>query len=152
MRALVLTHRMLAFLTVSVFAGLLVAGLVVPFAGMAGAATKAVAAGMDNLPEDFETPPQAQQSKVLMNNGEVLATFYEENRIYVPLSEISPLMQQAQIAIEDNRFYEHGAMDLRGTLRALVRNTLVRCRYPGRLHHHPAAREAGPDQHRETGR
>ena len=123
MRALVLTHRMLAFLMVSVFAGLLVAGLVVPFAGMAGAATKAVAAGMDNLPEDFETPPQAQQSKVLMNNGEVLATFYEENRIYVPLSEISPLMQQAQIAIEDNRFYEHGAMDLRGTLRALVRNT-----------------------------
>ena len=30
-------------------------------------------------------------------------------------------MQKAQLAIEDSRFYEHGAMDLRGTLRAVVR-------------------------------
>ncbi|OYO15424.1 penicillin-binding protein [Enemella evansiae] len=123
MRALMFTNRMLAFVMVSVFAGLLVAGLVVPFAGMAGAASRAAATGMNTLPAELETPPQPQQSKVLMANGEVLATFWEENRIYKPLSEISPLMQQAQIAIEDNRFYEHGAMDIRGTLRALVTNT-----------------------------
>ena len=32
-------------------------------------------------------------------------------------------MRQAQLAIEDHRFYEHGALDFKGTLRALVRNT-----------------------------
>ena len=33
-----------------------------------------------------------------------------------------PLMQQALLAIEDRRFYEHGPVDLRGILRALVTN------------------------------
>ena len=32
-------------------------------------------------------------------------------------------MRQAQLAIEDHRFYEHGALDFKGTLRALVRNS-----------------------------
>jgi membrane peptidoglycan carboxypeptidase len=32
-------------------------------------------------------------------------------------------MRQAQIAIEDHRFYEHGALDFKGTMRALVRNS-----------------------------
>ena len=41
----------------------------------------------------------------------------------MPLSKIAPVMRQAQLAIEDHRFYEHGALDLRGTMRALVRNS-----------------------------
>ena len=32
-------------------------------------------------------------------------------------------MRQAQIAIEDHRYYEHGALDFKGTMRALVRNS-----------------------------
>ena len=32
-------------------------------------------------------------------------------------------MRQAQLAIEDHRYYEHGALDFKGTLRALVRNS-----------------------------
>ncbi|MDR0990330.1 MAG: penicillin-binding protein, partial [Propionibacteriaceae bacterium] len=38
------------------------------------------------------------------------------------LDEISPLMRQAQIDIEDERFYDHGAMDLKGTFRAFLSN------------------------------
>ncbi len=53
----------------------------------------------------------------------MLAEFYDENRTYKPLSEIAPVMRQAQIAIEDHRYYEHGAIDTRATMRALVRNT-----------------------------
>ena len=60
---------------------------------------------------------------VCMANGKVLANFYDENRIYVPLNKIAPVMRQAQVAIEDHRYYEHGALDLNGTLRALVRNS-----------------------------
>ena len=58
-----------------------------------------------------------------MANGELLARFYDENRVPVPLGKIAPVMRQAQIAIEDHRFYEHGALDFKGTLRALIRNS-----------------------------
>ena len=116
-------YRALMFVVVSIFAGVLVAGLFIPFAGMAGAATKAVSSGMEHIPAELETPPQSERSRVLLANGEVLATFWEENRVYVPLAEMNPNMAKAQIAIEDHRFYEHGALDVRATLRALVRNT-----------------------------
>ena len=70
----------------------------------------------------FDTPAQSQRSKVLDANGDVLTYFYEENRVYVELDKIAPVMQQAMIAIEDHRFYEHGPLDLTGTLRALINN------------------------------
>ena len=56
---------------------------------------------------------------------EALAGLYDqvwEERRVVPLGEIPPRMVQAVLAAEDNRFYEHGAIDVRGILRALVRN------------------------------
>ena len=40
----------------------------------------------------------------------------------MPLTEVAPVMRQAVVAIEDSRFYEHGGIDLRGTLRAFVNN------------------------------
>ncbi|MGO4430971.1 transglycosylase domain-containing protein, partial [Streptomyces sp. MCAF7] len=43
-------------------------------------------------------------------------------RTIVDLKDISPYMQQAIIAIEDARFYEHGAIDPKGVLRALNNN------------------------------
>ena len=41
---------------------------------------------------------------------------------YTVLSDININMQNAQIAIEDKRFYKHGAIDIIGTVRALVVN------------------------------
>lgn len=38
------------------------------------------------------------------------------------LKQISPIMLKAIVAIEDDRFYEHGALDMKGTLRALLQN------------------------------
>ena len=52
----------------------------------------------------------------------VLATFFDENREYVPLDKISPEMQMAQVAIEDHRFFEHGAIDLQSIIRAAIGN------------------------------
>jgi penicillin-binding protein 1A len=43
----------------------------------------------------------------------------------VPLTEISPLLQQAVIAAEDARFYEHKGVDDRGIVRAAVTNLLT---------------------------
>lgn len=116
-------YSLLMFFVVSALGGLLLAGLVVPTAGVAAEITKSSAKLVEQIPAEFETPPQAVGSKVLMADGSELTTFYDDNRVYVPLSEIAPIMQQAQVAVEDQRFFDHGALDLRGTLRALVRTS-----------------------------
>ncbi|MFN8118226.1 MAG: transglycosylase domain-containing protein [Micropruina glycogenica] len=113
-------YSLVMFLVVSVLGGLLIAGLVVPAAGVSAEVSKSTAAAMDALPAELVEVPLAQKSKVLLADGSTLVNFYDENRQYVTLDKIAPIMQKAQIAIEDHRFYEHGAMDLQGTLRALV--------------------------------
>jgi membrane peptidoglycan carboxypeptidase len=122
-RAGSLAYSLVMFVVVSILAGVLVAGLFIPFAGMAGVTSNAAAAELKSLPAELATPAPATRSKVLMGNGKTLAYFYDENRIPVKLKNIAPIMRQAQIAIEDHRFYEHGALDFKGTMRALVRNS-----------------------------
>ncbi len=122
-RAGSLAYSLVMFVVVSILAGVLVAGLFIPFAGMAGVTSNAAAAELESLPAELATPAPATRSKVLMGNGKTLAYFYDENRIPVKLKSITPIMRQAQIAIEDHRYYEHGALDFKGTMRALVRNS-----------------------------
>ncbi|TBT88581.1 penicillin-binding protein [Propioniciclava sinopodophylli] len=116
-------YSALMFVLVSVLGGVLVAGLAVPTAGIGAELAKVSAVALQAIPKDIETPPPAEGSTVLMADGTVLTNFFDENRAYVPLSEISPAMKQAQLAVEDQRFYAHGALDFRGTLRALVRTS-----------------------------
>ncbi|WP_091408996.1 transglycosylase domain-containing protein [Friedmanniella luteola] len=122
-RAGSVAYSLVMFVIVSVLAGVLVAGLFVPLAGMAGVSSKAAATELESLPTELSTPAPPTRSRVLMANGKTLAYFYDENRVPVELDEIAPVMRQAQLAIEDHRYYEHGALDLKGTLRALVRNS-----------------------------
>ena len=117
----VLSH-LLVMVAVAVVLGVVVAGLAIPFAGMAGLGARNVAKTMDNLPEELKTEDLSQRSTILDANGNRLASVYDENRITVPLKGISRTMVKAVVAIEDYRFYQHGALDLRGTLRALVTN------------------------------
>ena len=42
------------------------------------------------------------------------------NRQQLPLAEISPWLQKATVAVEDRRFWDHGALDYVGILRAAV--------------------------------
>lgn len=107
---------------VSAVLGVLAAGLVVPLVGAIGYGTNAAARSMQNLPEELKAAPLAQRTRVLGRDGELIATFYDENRVNVPLSRVAPIMKEALIAIEDYRFYEHGALDVKGTLRAFVSN------------------------------
>ena len=116
-------YSLTMFAIVSVLAGVLVAGLFVPYAGLAGMGSKAAAAELNSLPTELATPTPPTRSTVYMADGKVLAYFYDENRIPVALDKIAPIMRQAQLAIEDHRYYEHGALDVKGTLRALVRNS-----------------------------
>jgi membrane peptidoglycan carboxypeptidase len=111
------------FLTVCVLAGGLVAGLALPLVGGAAVAAKTAAQDFQALPSDLQAGTPAQASVVLASDGTRIATFYDENRVAVPLSKVALVMKKAILAIEDVRFYDHGGVDLKGTLRALVSNS-----------------------------
>jgi membrane peptidoglycan carboxypeptidase len=117
----VLSH-LLVMVAVAAVLGVVVAGLAIPFAGIAGIGARNVARTMDNLPEELQTDELPQRTTILDANGNRLASYYDENRIIVPLKGISRTMVKAIVAIEDYRFYQHGALDLKGTLRALITN------------------------------
>ncbi len=106
----------------SVLAGLLVAAMLVPAAAFAGVTMSRLTQAIIDLPADLADDPAAQTTRVLSSNGKKMAYFYRENRQDVPLAQISSTMQQAILAIEDNRFYSHGALDLQGTVRAAINN------------------------------
>jgi penicillin-binding protein 1A len=64
-----------------------------------------------------------ESTRIFDRNGALVANIHgDEDRVVVPLSDISPNMPRAVMAIEDNRFYQHSGIDIRGTLRALVQN------------------------------
>jgi penicillin-binding protein 1A len=67
-------------------------------------------------------PKSAPAITLLARDGSTLARFGTHWGEFVAVHEISPLLTQAVVAIEDRRFYEHGGMDAMGVLRALWRN------------------------------
>lgn len=52
----------------------------------------------------------------------LIGEFGEERRNFVPIAEIPDVMKKAVLAIEDDRFYEHGGVDFIGVLRAGLAN------------------------------
>ncbi|MCX6461573.1 MAG: transglycosylase domain-containing protein [Actinobacteria bacterium] len=111
------------FALISVVAGVVVAGIALPLIGTAGVASRNAVENFQSLPAELDAPPLPQQSVVLASDGSRLATLFFQNRIEVPISKIAPVMQKAIVAIEDSRFYEHGGIDVRGTMRAVVSNS-----------------------------
>ncbi|HXB49159.1 MAG TPA: transglycosylase domain-containing protein [Streptosporangiaceae bacterium] len=105
----------------SVVAGLLVSGMALTVTGMAGIATRDAVATFDNLPvPDVSQVPS--RSEILDSRGRLIAYYYPNHIYRVPVSygQIAPSMREAIVAIEDSRFYQHGAIDVHGTMRAIV--------------------------------
>jgi penicillin-binding protein 1A len=65
--------------------------------------------------------PREVDGHIYANDGHtILATLRgSESRILVGTNDIAPIMQQAIVAVEDKRFYEHHGVDLRGIGRAI---------------------------------
>jgi len=104
--------------------GLVLAIAVFPVAAVSGLAAREGADSFQELPTDLSMPPLPQTTRLLASDGQtVITTFYEENRQIVDLEQISQYMRDAIVAAEDNRFYEHHGVDLRGVVRALVSNS-----------------------------
>ena len=54
----------------------------------------------------------AESTAVYDDGDRLVFTIYQEQRIEVPLSEISPDVLHAIVAIEDQRFYDHHGFDV----------------------------------------
>ena len=117
-----IASHLAVMLAVAAVMGVVVAGLAIPFAGVLGVGARQMSKAMDDLPAELQTDPLPQKTRLVDSQGDVIATLYDENRVNVSLGQISRTMVKAIVAIEDYRFYEHGALDLKGTLRALITN------------------------------
>ena len=105
-----------------VVAGALVAGLLLPWVGGPAVAAQQSTGLLGDLPTEFTVDAPPGNTVLLAANGEVITSFYEENRAPVTGDRIAEVMKQAMVAIEDSRFYAHHGLDVEGTTRALVRN------------------------------
>lgn len=125
-------------ITISAVGGVLAAAVALPAIGTIGIVTRNAANKFDALSTQAlgEVP---QRSQILDNSGHVLANIYNVqasyyygpgkvgtvkydgiDRVPVGFGQIAPVMRNAVIAIEDSRYYQHGAIDFRGTIRALI--------------------------------
>jgi membrane peptidoglycan carboxypeptidase len=92
---------------------------VVPTALAATAAAKYLGGSGHPLGRLLARPPAS--TVVHAADGSVLAVLHgDQDRTVVPLSAVPVTVRDAVLAIEDARFYQHGALDLRGILRAAV--------------------------------
>ncbi|TFW21066.1 penicillin-binding protein 1A [Massilia arenosa] len=108
--------RRIALLALGAFAGTLaVIVLVIVFA---------LAMAYPNLPSlDTLTDYRPKMPlRVFSADNVLIGEFGEERRTLVRFKEIPDIMKKAVLAIEDDRFYEHGGVDYWGILRAAVHN------------------------------
>ncbi|GAA0565487.1 transglycosylase domain-containing protein [Paractinoplanes ferrugineus] len=101
--------------------GVLVGVAAIPTGAIVLAGTHWADKQSSELPRQLITPTSAQVTRVYANDGKTLVTmFYDEDRHDVALGQISQVMQDAMVAAEDVRFFQHGGVDLKGVARALV--------------------------------
>ncbi|TCL81404.1 MULTISPECIES: transglycosylase domain-containing protein [unclassified Rathayibacter] len=113
---------LIGIVAMSVIAGVLVAASVTPAIALGGMAANNTVTMFDNLPGYLEIGTLAEKSDVYAKGADgqdvLLASFYAQNRVEVGWDDISPFVKDAVVASEDPRFYEHGGIDLLGTIRA----------------------------------
>jgi len=115
---------------ISVLGGVLVAAMLVPVVAASGILVRNTADKFSTLAVNSDSLPQ--RSAIYDRVGHLIAYVWNVNlgptmsynngidRQPVTYNQISPNMLTAIVAIEDDRFWQHGALDVKGTIRALV--------------------------------
>lgn len=62
--------------------------------------------------------------RVYTADGYLIGEFGEERRAVVRIQDVPPIMKEAILAAEDERFYQHGGVDTMGVLRAAGANLI----------------------------
>lgn len=88
----------------------------------AGAATDAALSVLPapDVSELLDSLPT--RNRIVAADGSLIATTWWQNRVVVTTAQIAPVMRQAQVAIEDARYADHGSFDPIGLGRAVVSN------------------------------
>src|SRR5215472_7651790 len=105
-------------------AALLVAATALPVVGLIGIAARDTANTFNTL--SVGTLGVAPSRSVLYAaDGKVITDLYPNHIYRVPVTydQIAPVMRNAIVAIEDSSFFQQGALDPRGTVRALLHNS-----------------------------
>ncbi|MBX0299887.1 transglycosylase domain-containing protein [Cryobacterium sp. 1639] len=115
---------LIGIVAMSSVAGLLITVAITPALAISGVATRTTINTFENLPNYLPIDALSQVSTIyaVQNDGTpyALASFYDQNRIEVPLQATSQFVRDAAVAGEDPRFYEHGGIDLQGTIRGAL--------------------------------
>ena len=115
----------LAYITLCVGGGVATSVFLLPAVLGANSVAKAVIPSLTVEGIDFDVTSLPQRSTFYYNDGKTeFADFYTQNREVVPLKKISKAMQQAVVAREDKRFFDHSGVDVQGVLRAFVQTYL----------------------------
>src|SRR6185312_8864847 len=106
------------------FFGFMFAASMIVFVAVAAAAAFILWKVSKDLP-DYEVlakyePPV--MTRIHANDGNMIAEFARERRIYVPFNALPDRVVEAFISAEDKNFYQHGGLDIQGILRAAVTN------------------------------
>jgi penicillin-binding protein 1A len=118
-----LIHRTVLLAIIALVTGAFLAVLTLPGVAVIGHTVGGLADRFSAPIESVELPKIAQRSVVLAKDGSTLATLTgPENRFDVPLKRVPLIAQEAVIAIEDSKFYEHHGVDPAGLVRALLFN------------------------------
>ena len=91
-------------------------------AGMAFGAFMGIVDSAPTLNTEDVVPESYTSIIYDLDGNEIDRLHGEENREYVKLSSIPVDLRNAVVAIEDQRFYEHNGIDLKGIMRAMVVN------------------------------
>ena len=73
-------------------------------------------------PREIQTFQPDQGGRILDRYNRVMGRLETVRRLNVPLTAVPEFVQQAFIATEDRRFYQHGGLDWRGFFRAVITN------------------------------
>jgi len=78
--------------------------------------------GFDELPgfEQLENPKSNLATEVYTSDGEILGKYFYQNRVNVNYNQLSPNLVNALVATEDERYYQHSGIDLKGLFRAIL--------------------------------
>ena len=104
-----------------IVAGILTAGLMIPYVGGLGlVADKVGTKFLDTTCTLQETRPPQKTTLYARDGKTEIATLFTQDRVPIPLTKVPKYLQDALIATEDRRFYQHHGVDLRGLLRSAV--------------------------------
>jgi membrane peptidoglycan carboxypeptidase len=123
------TTGFFGFVGMSALAGVLVTAAVTPALAVTGMAASNSITMFENLPGYLDISDLSEKTDIYATQPDgsaaLLASFFSENREATTWDRISQYAKDAAIAGEDPRFYDHGGVDIQGTMRAVLNEYVI---------------------------